>query len=163
MAENNRIQQFVIIILMMTVAFYLQELPTSNVLQTALPEWPYLLTLYFAASSRYFFGVISAFVIGIIEDVFLGIPTMGLHAVIYVLAAFILIAGRLRFKHMRLPGQSSVIGLLVLAKVLIVMVYNAVLYVAPAHFWALLSVPLSMLLWPLLHLFFHFFASRHSV
>ncbi len=163
MAEDNRIQQFVIVLLMMAVAFYVQELPVSNVLQTVLPEWPYVLTLYFAASSRYFFGVISAFVVGLIEDVFLGVPTLGLHAGIYVLAAFILIAGRSRFRHLRLTGQSLMICLLVLMKVVMVMIYNTVLYAPPAHFWALLSVPLSMLLWPLLHVFFRFFANRHSV
>lgn len=163
MAENNRVQQLVIVILMMVLAFYLQELPSSNVLQTALPEWPYILTLYFAASSRYFFGVVCAFIVGMVEDVFLGIPTLGLHAAIYVIAAFILIAGRLRFKHMHLPGQSLMIGLLVLSKIIIIMIYKTVLYVSPAHFWALLSVPLSMLLWPVLHIFFRFFTNRHSM
>lgn len=163
MAEHNRVQQFVIVILMMALAFYVQELPISNVLQTALPEWPFVLTLYFATSSRYFFGVISAFVVGIIEDVFLGVPTLGLHAAIYVVVAFILIAGRLRFKHMRLSSQSLMIGVLVLLKVATVMIYNTVLYAMPTHFWAFLSIPLSMLLWPVLHAFFHFFASRHSI
>lgn len=162
MTQNNPAQQFAIILVMMLLAFYVQELPTSHILQMILPEWPFILTLYFATSTRYFFGVISAFIVGLIEDAFLDVPTLGLHAGIYVLAAFILVAGRLRFKHMTIPMQSLTIGMLVLMKFIIVTIYSAVFYSMPSHFWALLSIPISMLLWPGVYLFFRFFSDRHS-
>lgn len=159
--NSNYIQQFFVVLLMMLLAFFIQELPTSNVLQMVLPEWPFIFTLYFAVSTRYFFGVTSAFVVGLIEDVFLGVPTLGLHAGIYVLGAFILIISRLNFIHMSLASQSLTIGLLVLIKILIVATYSAIIYNFPSHFWVFLSVPLSILLWPGIHLFFRFFADKN--
>ncbi|PID67018.1 MAG: rod shape-determining protein MreD [Gammaproteobacteria bacterium] len=160
MITNDKTQQFVVIVLMMALAFYLQELPGSNVLQKALPELPFILTLYFAVSSRFFFGVISAFVVGMVQDVFIGIPTLGLHAAIYVIAAFVMIIIRLRFKHMNIFIQSFTIGVFVLVKILLVTLYETILYSPPVHLWALLSVPLSALVWPLLHLLFAFFAEK---
>lgn len=162
MSTNNSLQQLLGVMLMMLLAFYLQELPTSNVLQMTLPEWPFILVLYFSVSSRYFFGVLSAFIVGMIEDVFLGIPTIGLHAAIYTLAAFVMIMLRLRFRHMSVFSQSLVIGLMVLFKILIVMIYQAIFYTMPNHFWVVLSVPLSMLLWPGIHMFFAFFATQQG-
>ncbi len=158
----NYSQQFVVVFLMMSIAFYLQELPSSNVLQMILPEWPFILTLYFAVSTRYIFGVISAFIIGLIQDVFLGIQTLGLHAGIYVLAAFVLMAGRMHFKHMSLANQSLVIGALVLMKLVLFTLYNSVFYSVSSHFWSVLSIPFSILLWPGVHLFFQFFAAKHT-
>lgn len=162
MALSNLLQQCLVVIIMMLLGFYLQELPGSNVLQTLLPEWPFILTLYFSVSSRYFFGLISAFIVGVLEDVFLVSPLLGIHSLIYVVAAFTLIATRLRFKHLSVFSQSMVVGALVLFKIAVLMVYNSVLYSPPSHFWLLLSVPLSMLIWPLLHVFFAFFASKHD-
>lgn len=162
MTNSNPLLEFVIVAVMTTVAFYLQEMPNSNVLQMVLPEWPYILMLYFSVSTRYYFGVISAFTVGVIQDVFLGIPTLGLHAGIYVISSFILITSRLRFKHLTLASQSMSIGLLVLFKIILVTIYSGVFYSTPTHFWSLLSVPLSVLLWPLLYLFFQFFASKRT-
>ncbi len=127
-----------------------------------LPEWPFILTLYFSVSTRYYFGVVSAFVVGLLQDVFLGTPTLGLHAAIYVLAAFAIIAGRVHFKHLSLMSQSMTIGFLVFFKIVVVTIYSAVFYSSPSHFWNLLSIPFSILLWPCTHLFFQFFADRHG-
>lgn len=159
MSTTNPLQQGISIILVMLLAFYIQELPTSNALQMTLPEWPFVLMLYFSVSSRYFFGMISAFLIGLVQDVFLGVPTLGLHAAIYVLAAFIIMSMRMRFRHMSIFSQSVVVGLLVLLKIILIMVYEAVFYAMPNHFWSVLSIPLSMLLWPAVHLFFSFFST----
>lgn len=162
MTTSNKAQQLAVVLLMMVLAFYVQELPASNVLQTTIPEWPYILTLYFAVSSRYFFGVISAFTVGVIQDVFIGVPTIGLHAAIYVLSAFFMLNIRLRFRHMNITTQSLLIGTLVALKTVIIMFYESLLYSPPVHFWVLLSIPLSMLIWPLLHMFFTFFTQKHS-
>ncbi len=162
MIATNKIQQFLVILLVMALAFYVQELPSSNVLQKSLPELPFILTLYFSVSSRFFFGVISAFIVGMIQDVFIGIPTIGLHAGIYVIASFIIIMIRLRFKYMSLPLQSLTIGLLVLLKILLVTLYETILYSPPTHYWVLLSIPLTMLIWPLLHFIYTFFAEKHE-
>lgn len=156
------LEQLLIVIIVIATMFYLQELPTSNVLQTALPEWPYVLALYFSVSSRYFFGVTSAFIVGLVEDVFLGVPAIGIHALTYMLSAFVIISIRVQFKQMTILLQSLVIGAFVLSKVIIIVVYNSVFYSLPAYFWMLLSVPASVLLWPLIHAFFSFFASRYD-
>ncbi len=162
MTTNNKTQQLLVILLVMALAFYLQELPGSNVLQKSLPELPFILTLYFSVSSRFFFSVISAFIVGMIQDVFIGIPTIGLHAGIYVISAFIIIMIRLRFKHMNLLLQSLTIGILVALKILLVTLYETILYSPPTHYWVLLSIPLSMLAWPLLHVIFSFFSEKHE-
>ncbi len=161
MNNHNIMQQIVVITLMMFFAFYLQELPTSNGLQFVLPEWPFLLTIYFSVSSRYFFSVTSAFFIGLVQDVFLGIGTLGLHAGIYVLAAFIITTMRLYFKHSNIVMQSLIIALLVVIKIIILAIYSAIFYSIPSHYWSFLSIPLSAFAWPLVYYFFHFFASRH--
>ncbi|PIE82607.1 MAG: rod shape-determining protein MreD [Cardiobacteriales bacterium] len=162
MIANDKTQQFLVILLVMALGFYVQELPGSNVLQKSLPELPFVLTLYFAVSSRFFFGVTSAFVVGMVQDVFIGIPTIGLHAGIYVIAAFMLIMTRLRFKHLSILMQSLSIGALVALKIVLVTLYETILYSPPAHYWVLLSIPLTMLIWPLLHLIFTFFAEKHE-
>lgn len=160
---TDSLQQLLVILLVIGATFYLQELPGSNVLQTALPEWPFILTLYFSVSSRYFFGVVSAFVVGVIEDVFLGVPTLGLHAIIYTLASFFIILIRFRFRQYSVFLQSMIIGFLVLLKVFFFLVYNSILYSFPAYYWVLLSLPASVLTWPLVHLFFAYFANRTEV
>lgn len=160
MPSTSLIQQFLIIFILMSLGFYLQELPTSNVLQSILPEWPFILTLYFSVSTRYFFGLASAFFIGLIEDVFLAAPVLGINAFVYVLVSFILISTRLRFRHMSIFSQSLVVGLLVFLKVAVLMIYNSIFYSPPNHFWVLLSVPTSMLVWPLLHIFFSSFSRK---
>lgn len=162
MGLSNYLQQLLVITIMMLLGFHLQELPSSNVLQTVLPEWPFILTLYFSVSSRYFFGLFSACIVGLIEDVFFVSPMLGIHAFIYLTAAFILIIMRLRFKHLSVFSQSLMIGSLVLFKVIVLAIYNSVLYSLPSHFWMLLSVPVSMLVWPLLHIFFTFFSSKRD-
>lgn len=158
---HNKTQQLVVILLLITIFFYFQELPASNVLQNALPEYPYILTLYFSVSSRYFFGVFSAFIVGIFQDVFLGVQTIGLHAAIYVLSAYVMLTIRLRFRHMSIFSQSLFIGMMVALKVTILILYETILYSPPVHFWVFLSVPLSMLIWPLVHMFFSFFAAKY--
>ncbi len=162
MTMTDNIQQLLAVIVIMVMGFFLQELPGSNVLQSALPEWPFLFTLYFSVSSRHFFGVFSAFLLGMIEDVFLGIPVLGLHAAIYVLAAFVMIAMRLRFKHMSMTGQSIFIGMLVLVKIVVTVVFESIWYSPSAHYWIALSIPLSILMWPMINLFFGFFFIKHS-
>ena len=162
MLTVDKIRQLVVVFLLMLLAFYMQELLTSNVLQKSFPEWPYLLTLYFSVSYRYFFGVISAFLVGIIQDVFVGVPTIGLGAIIYVLASYFLISTRLRFKHMSIFLQSLSVGVLVTVKILIVMIYEAIFYSPPTHFWVLLSIPMSMLVWPLFHMFFAYFFEKYA-
>lgn len=157
---TDNLQQLLVIILVIGATFYLQELPGSNVLQTALPEWPFILTLYFSVSSRYFFGVFSAFTVGAIEDVFLGVPTLGLHAVMYTLASFFIILIRFRFRQYSIFLQSLIIGFLVLLKVFFFLIYNSIFYSLPAYYWMLLSLPASILTWPLVHLFFSYFANR---
>lgn len=156
------IQQMLFIIIIMTVTFFVQELPNSNVLQTALPEWPFIFTLFFAVSTRYYFSVSAAFLVGLVEDAFLGVPTMGLHAIIYTLAAFTMIIIRHRFRQCSIVLQSLIIGLLVLLKVVLFMIYNSVVYAFPAYFWVLLSVPASILAWPLVHVFFSYFSHRNA-
>ncbi len=160
--DDTLLQQIIIVMLMMTLAFYVQELPSSNVLQIILPEWPYILTLYFAVSTRYFFGVVSAFVVGLVQDVFVGIPTLGLHAGIYVLGAASLMIGRMNFVHLSLPLQSLTIGFLVFVKITLVAIYGSIFYNMPSHFWSILSVPFSIILWPGVHVFFQFFADKHK-
>lgn len=162
MSFDHRVQQLLVMVVMFVLAFYLQELPASNVLQTALPEWPFLLTIYFAVSSRFFFGVTSACIVGLLEDAFLAVPTLGLHAAIYVLAAFIVMSISIKFRHYLLVSQALVVAVLVFLKVLLVMIYYAILYALPVHFWALLSVPASLIAWPVILLFFNFFKNRYS-
>lgn len=162
MSTTDFLQQLLVAIVVMILSFFMQELPGSNVLQSALPEWPFLFALYFAVSSHYFFGILLAFCVGVIEDVFLGVPVLGLHAAIYVLAVFVMIASRLRFKHMSVTGQGFFVGLLVLAKVLVVMIFEGVWYSPPAHYWIALSIPMSMLAWPLINMFFGFFSVKHT-
>lgn len=155
-------QQLLVILIVMTIMFFIQEIPGSNVLQTALPEWPYILTLFFAVSTRYFFGVTAAFIVGLIEDAFLGVPTMGLHAIIYALSAFAIISIRYRFRQHSIVVQSLIIGVLVTVKVLLLMIYSSVVYNFPAYFWVFLSIPASILTWPLVHVFFSFFSFQHD-
>lgn len=161
MTNTNKAQQFLIILLMMGLAFYLQEIPTSQVIQKALPAWPFIFALYFAVSSRFFFGVISAFIVGLIQDTLLSVPTLGVHAAIYVLAAFIMISIRMRFRYFSLLTQSLIIGSLVFLKILSVMLYESLFYSPPSHLWDFLSIPSSMLLWVVLRLFFLFFSKRY--
>ncbi len=160
--HSNKAQQFLIIVLMMILAFYLQELPSSQVLQKTLPAWPFVLSLYFAVSQRFFFGVSSAFIVGLIQDTFLSIPTLGLHATLYVLAAFVIISIRMRFKYFNLLYQCLIIGSLVFFKILAVMLYESLLYSPPSHLWDFLSVPSSMIFWVVLRFFFLFFANRYQ-
>lgn len=155
-------QQLLVVVIVMTVMFFIQEIPESNVLQTALPEWPYIMTLFFAVSTRYFFGVTAAFVVGLIEDVFLGVPTIGLHAIIYTLSAFTIISIRYHFRQHSVVVQSLIIGVLVAVKVVFLMIYSSVVYNSPAYFWVLLSIPASMLTWPLVYVFFSFFTFQHD-
>jgi|GEM_PF-4866799 len=142
----------------MALAFLMQALVKSNVLRGALPDWPLIFALFFAVSPVFRFGLTGAFIVGLLKDVFLDTP-MGLHAVIYVLLVFVMMSLRPRFKYMDIVNQSLIIGCLVFIKVLTMVVYEGILYTFPRHYWALLSVLLSMLFWPLVCMLFRFFST----
>ncbi|PIE46695.1 MAG: rod shape-determining protein MreD [Gammaproteobacteria bacterium] len=161
MPKNNLAQQFLIVIVMMILAFYFQEIAGSQVIQKALPAWPFVLTLYFSVSSRFFFSVFSAFIVGLIQDTLMSIPTLGLHAGIYVLAAFVIIVSRMQFKYLSLMSQTLVVGALVFVKILAVMLYESFFYSPPSHLWDFLSIPFSMLFWIVLRYFFLIFSKKY--
>ncbi|PIE45470.1 MAG: rod shape-determining protein MreD [Gammaproteobacteria bacterium] len=162
MLMTNKFQQGFIVAVSLLAAFYIQELPSSNVLQLVLPEWPFLIVLYFSVSSHFFFGIVVAFGVGLIEDVFLGMPVLGLHAGIYAISAFVMLALQNRFEHINLVTQTLIIGVMVLFKLIVITLFASIWYSPSLHFWAFLSIPISMLMWPLLNLMFAFFPSRYQ-
>ncbi|MPV86422.1 rod shape-determining protein MreD [Ostreibacterium oceani] len=155
----NKIQQIIVIALLLLIALYLQEIPSSNLVQGVLPEWPLLLVIALSASSRYRLAIAFAFVVGLFQDVFLGVPTLGLHAAIYTLIGFIMVSARNYFTNLSVLIQAVFVAIVVLIKVFVVSLYYAILFSGPTHFWTLLSVPFSLIAWPLVQLAVTFFLS----
>ncbi len=131
---------------MSLIAFYIAELPVNNTLQVILPEWIFLLTLYFAVSQRYQVNTCVVLLIGLLQDLFIE-THLGIHGFIYVVCFFILFTIRTRFKLMAIPVQAIFVGALVFVKVGVLFLYNILLHSTPNHYWSFLSILTSITAW----------------
>lgn len=149
MAASELFGKSIAFALVVCVAFFVNEMPTSGVLQSLLPDWPFLVVLFFSVSERWRATVIFAFIVGLLQDQFIGTP-LGVHAFVFTLCAYIISQYRKRFRYAGMMFQTMIVGLLVLLKVILVLIVNSFMYSLPGYFWSLLSVPLSMFAWVIL-------------
>lgn len=146
MAISELFGKSIAFVFVVLVAFFINEMPTSGVLQSLLPDWPFLVVLFFSVSERWRATVIFAFFVGLLQDQFIGTP-LGVYAFIFTLCAYIISQYRKRFRYAGMMFQTMIVGLLVLLKVILVLIVNSFMYSLPGYFWSLLSVPLSMFAW----------------
>ncbi len=132
------------------LAFILQELPSSNVLQSTLPNWPLLLVVYLSLSHHMVPAVSLSFILGLTQDVFMGMP-LGLNAMGFTLCSFFIIRARHKDPVIGALKQSFLVMWSALFVVALNLAYSSILFTPAKHYWALLSVPSSFIAWSLIH------------
>ena len=101
-----------VVALSVAVALGLGTIPLAEPVAYLWPDWVLLTLAYWCLAAPHRYGVGMAFVAGIFQDVATG-TLLGLHALIYVIAMYIVIENHLRIRLLHLWGQT--LGLLVLA------------------------------------------------
>lgn len=155
----TNIRHFLFFIVACGLAFVLQELPNSNVLQSTLPNWPLLLVIYFSLSYHIGTAITIAFIIGATQDVFMGMP-IGLNASAFTLSAFFIIRSHYQNAISSALTQGLLVMLSVLFVVLVNLIYSSLVFSPAKYYWALFSIPSSFIAWSLLHMFFSFLSYR---
>lgn len=153
------IRHLLYFLFLMGCAFVIQELPNSNVLQSTLPNWPLLLVIYFSMSYQIGIAVTLAFIVGAVQDVFMGMP-IGLNAFAFTLSAFFIVRSRYKHRATSVVKQGFLVMIAVLFTVLIKLIYSSIVFSPAKYYWILLSVPTSFIAWNLIHMFFSFFSQR---
>jgi rod shape-determining protein MreD len=140
--------QFVVIVL---IAVTLQILPSFTGLALWRPSFVLLVLIYFVLYKPYQYGIISAWLAGLLVDIVNG-GVVGKYALALGVCAYILQLLRRRLLHAQIWHQCSLVFLLVLLSQLIVLSVN--MLTEKQFSWQILFFPAlsSMILWPFFYL-----------
>jgi rod shape-determining protein MreD len=135
-----------VVIVTIALALGLGNLPLAGPLPYLWPDWVLLTLTYWSLAAPHRYGLGLAFLAGIFQDVATA-TLLGLHALIYVIAVYVVIEHHLRIRLLHLWGQS--LGMLVLGlfSVLLQLWVEGAGMGWMANVWALLPALTTALLW----------------
>lgn len=145
------------------VALMLVMLPLPEVVEPVRPDWVTLVVLYWAIALPQRFGLVFAWVAGILLDVTTG-TLLGQHALGLVLVTAIALRLHQRLRVFPLPHQALVMVALVFFKQVLVLWTSGVAGRAPEETWLYLVAPLTALVfWPIVFVILRDLRRRHGV
>lgn len=151
-----------VVALTLAIALGLTTIPVAEPVALLWPDWVLLTMAYWCLAAPQRYGLTLAFGMGLFQDV-AGATLLGLHALIYVLAMYVLIANHLRLRLMPLWMQTLVIlGLAGLSALLQFWVEGPVTDLA-ANFWALVPAVTTALFWAPMFLFLRYLRLRFAI
>lgn len=142
------------------LAFAILPLPTM--LNAFRPDWMILIIFYWVLALPHRVSIGHAFILGIIFDLLLG-STLGMHALLFSLLAYIVITNYQLFRYFTLVQTTLLVGLFsLLSKLALYLMASSLqdIILHKSYFW---SVFTSMLLWPWFFLFLRFIRRRFKV
>jgi len=151
-----------VVITTIALTLGLGSLPLSGPLPYLWPDWVLLTLTYWSLAAPHRYGLGLAFVAGIFQDVATA-TLLGLHALIYVLAVYVVIENHLRIRLLHLWGQT--LGMLVLAlfSALIQLWVEGAAMDWTANVWALLPALTTALLWAPIYLLLRGLRQRFQI
>lgn len=130
----------------LALAFMLGLLPWPVGWRWLVPDFTFLVLLYWNIHSPHRAGLGLAFVLGLLTDAARGM-LFGIHALVYVAAAFVALSVRRRLENFLPPGQALQLAPLFLGKELTVLLLGLALGQAVIDWWHLAAGPMAALLW----------------
>lgn len=126
------------------------------------PEWMVMIIFYWVLALPHRISIIHAFVLGILLDLLLG-STLGMHALLFSLLAYIISIGYQRIRYFTLVQTTLLVGVFVLVTKLALYGLASSLQEIVLHkhyFWSIIT---SMLIWPWFFFFMRFIRQRFKV
>jgi len=136
--------------------------PLPIMLNAFRPDWMILIIFYWVLALPHRVSIGHAFILGIVFDLLLG-STLGMHALLFSLLAYIVITNYQLFRYFTLVQTTLLVGVFSLLSKLALYVMASSLQEIILHqsyFW---SVFTSMLIWPWFFLFMRFIRLRFKV
>lgn len=132
--------------LSIAVALGLGSIPLAEPVAYLWPDWVLLTLAYWCLAAPQRYGVGVAFAAGVFQDVATG-TLLGLHALIYVLGMYVVIANHLRIRVLHLWGQTLVILLLAVISALLQLWVEGPAADLGANLWSLVPALTTALFW----------------
>lgn len=145
----------------LTLAFMLGLLPWPEGWRWLVPDFTFLVLLYWNVHSPHRAGLGLAFVLGLLTDAARGV-LFGMHALVYVAAAFVALSVRRRLENFLPPGQALQLAPLFLGKELAVLLLGLAIGQTVINWWHLAAGPMAALLWLPVCLLLHRLGGRPS-
>ncbi|MEF8793634.1 rod shape-determining protein MreD [Thiohalorhabdus sp.] len=136
----------VVVALSVLIALGLGSIPLAEPASYLWPDWVLLTLAYWSLAAPQRYGVGVAFLTGILQDVAIG-TLLGLHALIYVLIVYVLIANHLRIRMLHLGAQTLVILVLALVSLLLQLWVEGPNQDLMVNLWALVPAMTTALFW----------------
>lgn len=130
----------------LAVAFLVGLLPWPAAWLWLVPDFAFIVMLYWNIHAPHKAGLGVAFVLGVLTDVASGV-LLGLHALVYVVAAFVALSVRRRLENFAPPGQALHLAPLFLGKEALVLLVGLALGRGVTEWWQLSSGVVGALLW----------------
>lgn len=136
--------------------------PLPIMLNAFRPDWMILIIFYWVLALPHRVSIGHAFILGIVFDLLLG-STLGMHALLFSLLAYIIITNYQLFRYFTLVQTTLLVGMFsLLSKLLLYVMASSLqdIILHKSYFW---SVFTSMLVWPWFFLFLRFIRRRFKV
>lgn len=130
----------------LALAFVLGLLPWPQGWRWLVPDFTFLVMLYWNIHSPHRAGLGLAFVLGLLTDAARGV-LFGMHALVYVVAAFVALSVRRRLENFLPPGQALQLAPLFLGKEVSVLLLGIAIGQKVIDWWSLAAGPMAGLLW----------------
>ncbi|MGB5445858.1 MAG: rod shape-determining protein MreD [Psychromonas sp.] len=134
-------------------------IPLPNALSVFRPDWMILIIFYWVLALPQRVNIGHAFILGILFDLLLG-STLGMHALLFSLLAYIVITNYQLFRYFTIVQTTLIVGLFSLFfKLSLYLMASGLqdIILHKSYFWSVLT---SMLIWPWFFLLLRFIRLR---
>lgn len=145
----------------LAVAFLLGLLPWPAQWRWLVPDFSFIVLLYWNIHAPHRAGLGAACLLGLLTDATRGV-LFGMHGLVYVLAASTALSVRRRLENFLPPGQALQLGPLFVAKELAILLLGLAAGQTVIDWWMLAAGPMAALLWLPVCLLLHRLAGRPS-
>lgn len=136
--------------------------PLPTMLNAFRPDWMILIIFYWVLALPHRVSIGHAFILGVVFDLLLG-STLGMHALLFSVLAYIVITNYQLFRYFTLVQTTLIVGLFsLLSKVALYLMASSLQHIVlhKSYFWPVFT---SMLVWPWFFLFLRFIRLRFKV
>ncbi|HEY5716637.1 MAG TPA: rod shape-determining protein MreD [Psychromonas sp.] len=136
--------------------------PLPGILNAFRPDWMILIIFYWVLALPHRVSIGHACILGIIFDLLLG-STLGMHALLFSLLAYIVITNYQLFRYFTIVQTTLIVGLFSLfSKLTLYLMASSLqdIILHKSYFWPVFS---SMLIWPWFFLMLRFIRLRFKV
>lgn len=153
----------IMIPLSLLAGLILVMIPLPAVIEPMRPDWVTMIALYWAFALPQRFGLIMAWLVGLLLDVSQG-TLLGQHAMAIVVVVFIAMRMHLQVRMAPILQQALTVMILLSIKQGLVLWTSGMAGTAPEGLWLYFSAPLvGMLLWPLVFVVLRDLRQRYRI